>query len=271
MLTREALTSAVRKAKTDKTPVDVGAGAIRIGVDRVREAKVSDDDVAKVKAQLGDAAAAGRLVPFIISTERRATDGHVIKASAWQLDRYRKNPVVLHGHSRWSPRIADSIVELDGNRLRAVAAFFPRELSALSWELGEIAALRGHAASVGFRILRAMPAPDDVTENIPWALDIEACRLDEWSLVTIGADEDAMVEDARSEGLSTEAIAAACARMMDEGGLAALVRAEVERLYRAALPTPPPVISVPTITPGMAKAIAALDASHAAARQLLQG
>lgn len=260
LLSREALTTAVRKAKADNVAVDVGDAVVRsVSADRAR-ADATDEDVAKVKAQLGDACAEGRIVPFTISTERRATDGHTIKAAGWALDRYRKNPVVLHGHDRWRPRIADSVVEVVGDRLRAVAAFFPRDLSPLSWELGEIAATRGHAASVGFRIIRAVPAPDDVLENIPWALDIEACRLDEWSLVTIGADEDALVE-ARAEGLSTDAIGEALARILDEKQLSPALLAEVERLHALANPRPSAVVFD----------FAALDASQARLRQLLQG
>ena len=263
LLTREAITHAIRKAKADGAPIDFGDAVVRsMREDRVRAAP-TDADKEAVKAQLGDEAAAGRLVPFVISTERRATDGHVIKASAWALDRYRKNPVVLNGHDRWSPRIADSVVEVVDNKLRAIAAFFPREISALSWELGEIAATRGHAASVGFRILRAVPAEDEVTQSIPWALDIEAARLDEWSLVTIGADEDAMAE-ARADGLSTEAIGAALSRILDEGGLTAVIRAEVERLHKVALPTTT-MTSLPPLD------LAAIDAGLARQKQLLQG
>lgn len=261
MLTREAIAAAVREARAKKSTLELGDGLVRsVTEDRVRAAP-TDADKEAVKAQLGEEAAAGRLVPFTISTERRAADGHVLKAAGWQLDRYRKNPVVLWSHDRWSPRIADSIVEVVDNRLRAVAAFFPRELSPLSWEIGEIAASRGYACSVGFRILRASPAPEDVLENIPWALDVEAARLDEWSPCNIGADEDALTEG-RASGLSTDAIAAALSRVLDEGGLAGIVRAEVERLYRAAAPTAP-TVSLPSL--------ADLDASQAALRQLLQG
>lgn len=260
LLTRERLSGLVRDAKKTGAPLVDVDGVIRaVREDRVRAAP-TDADKEAVKAQLGDDAAAGRLVPFTISTERRATDGHVIRASAWQLDRYRKNPVVLHAHDRWSPRIADSVVDIVESRLRAIASFFPREVSALSWELGEIAATRGHAASVGFRILRAVPAADDVLEQIPWALDIDSARLDEWSLVSIGADEDALAE-ARSSGLSTEAIGAALARMLDEGGLAEIVRREIERAVKAATPSTT-TTSLPSLT--------ALDASQAALRQLLR-
>lgn len=261
MLTRDAIAAAVRDARAKKAPLTLGDGLVRsVTEERVRAAP-TDEDKAKVKEQLGDEAAAGRLVPFTISTERRAADGHVVKAAGWQLDRYKKNPVVLWSHDRWSPRIADSIVEVVDNRLRAVAAFFPRELSPLSWEIGEIAASRGYACSVGFRILRASPAPDDVVENIPWALDIEAARLDEWSPCNIGADEDALTES-RAAGLSTDAIASALSRALDEGFLAGLVRTEVERLYRAAAP------ATTTVT---LPSLADLEKSQAALWQLLQG
>lgn len=236
ILTRDALSARIRDARATKQPLAFADELVlSVREDRVR-AEASAEDVEKVKAQLGEPG--GRVVPFTISTERRASDGHVIRSTAWQLDRYRKNPIVLWQHDRWAPRIADSVVEVVDNRLRALAVFMPRELSQLSWELGEIAAARGHAASVGFSILRAQPAPDDVLESIPWALDIDACRLNEWSLVNLGADEDALTE-ARAAGLSTEALAQAFARLLDEGGgLAGLVRSEVERLHAAAAGPP---------------------------------
>jgi hypothetical protein len=266
MPTREALTNAIREARKTSTPIEFPNDLVRsVREDRVRAAP-TDADVETVRATLGDDAAAGRLVPFTISTERRASDGHVILSSAWSLDRYRKNPVVLLGHDRWGTRIGDSVVSVVDNRLRAVASFFPREVSPLSWELGEISATRGHAASVGFRILRAHPAPEDVLKDTPWALDIDACRLDEWSLVTLGADEDAMTE-ARHEGLSTSAIAEALSRMLDEGRFDGALRSAAERAWKAAAPTAPTVVT--TSTPAVD--LSAIDAAVARQRQLLQG
>jgi hypothetical protein len=196
-ITREAITHRIT------TGASLAGARMRRNVPRGLRTLV-EADTEMVRAQLGDDAAKGRLVPFVVSTEERATDGHVIRAAGWQLDAYRTNPIVLWSHSRGMPRIGDSVVEVRGDVLRAVASFLPRDVSELAWSLGETAAQRGHAASVGFGILDATPAPPEVRKTIPWALDIARAELDEWSLVNIGADAGALSERTDPERLARE-------------------------------------------------------------------
>jgi hypothetical protein len=55
---------------------------------------------------------------FIASTEDVARDGLVIEAAGWELDNYRKNPIITWLHDTWSrPPIGRGLVELDKNRL----------------------------------------------------------------------------------------------------------------------------------------------------------
>lgn len=241
LLTREALTAAIAAGR------DLTGGELRSDRARSLTREATEEERAKVKAELGDEAAAGRVVPFCISTEARASDGHVISAEGWRLERYRTNPIVLWRHDTWEPRLGDSVVEVDteARELRALCSFLPREVSELSWSLGEVAASRGHAASVGFRILSHRPAPEEVTEEIPWALDIDAAELREWSLVNIGADAGALA-DARAKGVDLAPIAAAVSRLLDEVTEA---RAELERLYAVVAPEAPTVLEVPDTAP----------------------
>lgn len=205
-----------------------------------RAAALTDSDRERVRAALGAEAASARLVRFVISTEVRASDGHTIAANGWQTDAYRANPVVLWQHNRSRPRVADSVTWTEDGALRAVAAFVPREVDPFAFAVGELAALRGHAASVGFDILDATPASPEVRATIPWALDIQRAALLEWSLVNIPADAGAVVE-ARAAGIDTAPIAAEVERMLDER-LEVAVRAELERLHAAARSTPAPVV-----------------------------
>lgn len=204
----------------------------------VREA--SEDEKARVRDVLGAAAAESRVVPAVWSTERRASDTHVIKATAWQLERFTKNPVVLWRHQSWVPRIGDAVVEVKDNELRALVSFMPRDLNELSFTLGEIAATRGYAASVGWNTLAAVPAPDTVRKEYPWALDITSAELEEGSLVNIGADEDAF-HDGRAQGIDLDPVARALSQRIDElarGG----EREKLEALWKAAADPGRPVV-----------------------------
>jgi hypothetical protein len=253
--TRDELTTKIRE----------GAALSGLRMCAVREpparAATTPADVEKVKAVLGDAAAAGRIVPGIWSTERRADDGHVIKVlpsaggRGWVLDRFAKNPVVLWRHQTWAPRIGDAVAYIDtaGGQpmLRALMSFFPRDVNDLSWSLGEIAATRGYATSVSWDTLAAVPSPDDVRRNMPWACDILEAELLEGSLVNIGSDEDALA-GGRADGIDVDPIARALTQAIDEAR-ARKDKAVLERLLAVvkdptvivdlAAATPPPAIT----------------------------
>lgn len=242
MLTREKLSALAPGASI--------AGALRSSrVEWVR-AKITDADTDRVRDVLGDDAASARIVPFVISTEGRASDGHILKMEGAILSRYEKNPRVFYSHNRWRPRIGDSVVWIEDTTMRALAAFLGRDLSealddGFSWALGELAALRGHAASIGFEILGAVPAPEAIRKEIPWALDVHSWALDEWSLVGVGADEDA-ISDGRAAGLDLDPLARAFARAIDELEAGGLERKALEKAWaRAVDPGRPKVATLP--------------------------
>lgn len=244
LTTREQLIAAINAYKPGGEPLSglrfrgVREPRFVDGKRQVREA--TDEEKARVRDVLGAAAAEARIVPAVWSTERRASDTHVIKSTAWQLERFNKNPVVLWRHQTWVPRIGDAVVEVKENELRALVAFMPRDLNELSFTLGEIAATRGYAASVGWNTLAAVPAPDAVRKEYPWALDITSAELEEGSLVNIGADEDAF-HDGRARGLDLDPIARALSERIDElakGG----EREKLEALWKAAADPSRPVV-----------------------------
>jgi hypothetical protein len=235
ILTRDALAARIAELPTGAELRDFAMRSSRAEWTR---AAPTDEDKARVRQVLGEDAAAARIVPFTISTERRADDGLVLKMAGGLVERYQKNPIVAWQHNTWRERIADAVVWVEGDRMRALAAFMSRELSEVlddgfSWAVGELAALRGHAASIGFEVLAATPAPEEIRKVIPWALDVHSWQLFEWSLVTLPADEDAL-DEGRAAGLDMEPLARGFARMLDSLEAGGIERAQIERAWAAA-------------------------------------
>jgi hypothetical protein len=213
-------------------------------------------DVDRVRAALGEDAAAGRIVPFMASTPERADDGIVLPTKGCDLERFGKNPVVFWQHMSWSsrPRIADAVMWVDGEAgVRALVSFMQRDLSqaldnGFSWALGELAGLRGHACSIGFDILSAIPAPEDVRRVMPWAIDAVSWRMLELSLVNLPADENA-VSEGRAAGVDVEPLAVGFGRMLDELEGSGIDRGRIERAWAAATTrrttSLPPVLEPP--------------------------
>jgi hypothetical protein len=240
-LTRDALAA---KVKAGEPLMGVSLRSER--VERL-DGAVSDEQMEMVKAKLG-ADLVGRVVPFVISGEGRATDGHTIKAAGWDVAEYERVPHVFWQHdyrgwgmpNRGGVRVADSVLVKEAGRLSALAAFYPRDFSqaldgGFAWAVGELAALRGHRASVGFDIVEAAVASEDVRKTIPWALDISVARLREWSLVNFGADADAIVEG-RAAGVDVAPVARGLERFLDEvAALTQVARADLEHAWAAAM------------------------------------
>lgn len=70
-----------------------------------------------------EAPAEGAPLRFIASTENMARDGMTIKADAWQVDNYRKNPVVLWAHNYSEPPIGRADVVQEEGQLVASVTF----------------------------------------------------------------------------------------------------------------------------------------------------
>src|ERR1700756_2304076 len=99
-----------------------------------------------------DASAGDRRARFVASDETVDRYGDIIRANGWQLENFRKNPVLLFGHqqSQLPVGIVDPIA-VEGTRLIAHAKFLPEGTTAFAdsvWALVDIGALR--AVSVGF-------------------------------------------------------------------------------------------------------------------------
>src|SRR6187399_272538 len=101
-----------------------------------------------------------RRARFVASDETVDRYGDIIRASGWQLENFRQNPVLLFGHQTDSLPIGKvEPIAVEGTRLIAHAEFLPEGVSSFAdsvWSLIEHGAL--NAVSVGFLPL-APPMP----------------------------------------------------------------------------------------------------------------
>lgn len=140
-------------------------------------------------AQIKDAGA--RSIIAVVSTESVDRDGDVIHASGWQLDNFRRNPVVLFGHDYSRPPVARaSSIDVVGTTLRATIEFPPPNVSELADEVhGLVRAGFLPGVSVGFR-----PLPGGKTYNEQrGGMDFTAQELLEFSFVAIPSNPQALV------------------------------------------------------------------------------
>ena len=147
--------------------------------------------------QKGDAG--GRI---IISTAGCDRDRDRVMPRGAVLDNYLKNPVVMWGHSYYSPAdVIGRTVNLEANDSGVIADFElrpaandqdPQNIVRLLWDGGWV-----RTASIGFRPIEMQP-------NEFGGNDITAWELLEWSLVPIPANQDALRLAAKALGLAGE-------------------------------------------------------------------
>lgn len=279
-LHREALAAKVRAlAGADVTAQRDGLRGISLASARglSKRDAVPADVEAGLKAKLGGDII-GRIVPFVISTPERASDGHTLDPQGVDFEEYDRAPHVFWQHeysgwraspSRGASRIGASVIQKGATEVSAMCGFFSRDFSmcldeGFSYAIGEIAALQGHRASVGFDIVEASVASEEVRKTVPWALDVSAWRLGEWSLVNFSADTDA-ISAGRGAGIDTAPIARALERFLDDvAGMSGLARVDLERAWLAAAdPSRPRVITSPAPSLSGADLQAAMSAALA--------
>lgn len=143
------------------------------------------------------------VIPFVISTADRATDGHRVPVNAWHLDRYRMNPVVLLQHDRGGFPVGRApIVEVRNGALCADVVFPSMSQYPRGNEVGRL--VRDgylNAVSVGFSIDDSIDDPEIPRSELGkyWTTPqlVKKATLFEFSVVTVPADAKA-VKAARS-------------------------------------------------------------------------
>jgi HK97 family phage prohead protease len=170
----------------------------------------------------------GTEVPFVISTGSVDRDQDTIAITGWQLDNYRKNPVVLWAHDSRQPPVAKSSIEwIQDERLKSTALFTPKDLNPFGYMIGQMY-IKGflNAVSVGFRSLEAKWAADEETR--PWGIDYFKQELLEYSCCPVPANPDALT-DAKSAGIDLEPLLDWSIKVLDEGIM--ITREKAEKIY----------------------------------------
>ena len=162
---------------------------------------------------------------FTISTEAVDRERDTINLQGWQLDAYRKNPVVLWGHNSYMPPIGRTVdIGTVAGALKAVVEFVPADMPLVGEEADMIFRMCDagflSACSVGFRPLKFETAKDRMDDDDWWPpVNFIEQELLEWSVVTVPANGDATIDD---EGRAAAIEAAKQAREADAAAKALL-------------------------------------------------
>jgi|SRR5215831_2142591 len=143
---------------------------------------------------------------LVITASHEAPDrlGDVIPAAAWNLDAYRKNPVVLWQHRSSEPPIGRAEkVWTYAKQLMARIKLAPEGTSTIVDTLRKlIAENMVNAASVGFRSLAApTPIRDEKTDQIT-GFNYTSVELLEISLVNVPAQSLALRKQLLAKGIT---------------------------------------------------------------------
>ena len=161
-----------------------------------------------------------RRVRFVASDETVDRYGDIIRASGWQLENFRKNPVLLFGHQSGQLPVGKvDPIAVEGTRLIAHAEFTPEGMSGFAdtvWAMVDQGFVQ--AASVGFLPL-ATPNPIFDADKHLTGFEFIAQELLELSIVTVPANPNAL-QLAKSFALSGEEM-----RCLFDDGAAARVAA----------------------------------------------
>lgn len=226
-----------RWAALDKNPAALKGTKLRTSFpSRIRKITPQETDaLTRFLRDLGvESAGKGRQVPWLISTNERARDGHTIAINGWLHANYDRNPVVLWQHDRDEPPIGRSMVSIAPDGLRALAEFTPRDLNPFGGMIGDMVADGFlHSPSVGWDTIAATRVRDPaLIERYGYPLDISEAELLEWSVVTIPADTGTGVLAARAAGIDVSPMAAWASRKLD--GARGGDRVLLEHLWRIA-------------------------------------
>ncbi len=137
-----------------------------------------------------------RKVEFVISNETVDRHGTVIPLSAWNLERYKANPIVTYGHSIKSDNpdliVGTSELKLTKKELIGIVSFEPEDVNPLAEKVRKkVKSGTIRMASVGFIPIKHHWGDFDKGEN-PDVLYFDEVELIEWSIVPVGSNPDAL-------------------------------------------------------------------------------
>ena len=177
---------------------------------------------------------------FTISTPHVDRDGDIIDQTGWDLDEYKKNPVVLWAHDSSAPPVAranstylspvaNKSTGEDQIHLMSVAEFPSRDLYPFANMVGRLYK-NGflHGASVGF-----LPVEYEMSkEREGFApVDFKRQKLLEWSAVPVPSNPEGLVQ-ARSAGIDLAPMVEWAEKILDGEGALILPRHLIEEVRK---------------------------------------
>ncbi len=177
-----------------------------------------------------------RVVQFVISTGSVDRDGDTIEPTGWDLASFQKAGAILWGHDSYSPPIAESLgVWVEDNKLKAKCRFPTREVYEFSDTIYQLILNNViRSTSVGFRPKTWQETTERVGNWGMPALDFKTQELLEYSVVSVPANPEALVE-AKSRGVNMGPYLQWAEKTLDvmaESGLL-VPRNDIERAYFA--------------------------------------
>lgn len=173
------------------TAEQIGEVCRHFGVDPLRVDKRRDGPVLPAPPLPSDAAKAdGKQFVFTISTGGVDRQGDTVNVYGWHTAAYLRNPVVLWGHDYHQPPVGRAIrVFREDGALKASMIFANSRFAQSVREAVESGFIR--ATSVGFRPTKFTFSRDPSRE---WGIDFLEQELLEFSVVTVPANSEALVE-----------------------------------------------------------------------------
>lgn len=150
----------------------------------------------------------------VLTTNSVDMSREVVLPEGIDLDHYRKNPVVLWAHDHERPVASCQWIKVHKSSLRAKTFYPPDgpELTQQAWQLTKSGILK--AKSIGFipRVPLREPSEVELSEHPEWkgAGVLESILLYEYSCVSVGCNQDALVE-----AINTKSIDAAILKDFD--------------------------------------------------------
>ena len=135
-----------------------------------------------------------RDITFVISTGTQDRDDDIIDVNGWDIENYKKNPVVLWAHDYWSPPVARGLeIGVEDEKLVAVDRFTPKEVYPFGYMIYQMVAGKFlRATSVGFQPTQYLWNEDHK------GYDFAAQELLEHSIVPVPSNPEALVAAAAS-------------------------------------------------------------------------
>lgn len=210
----------------------------------------SEEELAAMEKAGVDPSEPERVIPYVFSDEGRDRDGDRLLVRGWELQQFRKNPVILPSHDYGHHVVGRSLrtwKDMPGGgaakKLRGLVQYVPKDVDPFAYMLYELAR-DGYqkAGSVGFQPIEYERDPDlsdDERQKYPWGgLLFKRQTLLEFSPTAVPSNPNALA-GAKSAGIDVAPLGPWAERILDheQAVPVGLTSEQVEQAYRVVSPT----------------------------------